>query len=490
MRPPALRRALGALTAIALACAAVSCRQPDESAIQVAVIGSGAPRIADPASGALDPAAAVLLANTAQGLVRFDANGQIEPGLAERWTVTNDGLSYIFRLATAEWPGGGRITAEQVARALRRQLAPRSENPLRDAFGAVDEIVAMTDRVIEIRLSAPRPNLLQLLAQPELAILRNGQGTGPFTAAEREGRIVLTRETAEGENARLEEVRLRALTAPQAVTAFARGDADLVLGGTFADLAYARRPQVGDDQLQFDPVAGLFGLVPTRADGPLAEPEVRRLLSQALDRTSLVTSLNVPGLVPRATVLQPGLESLADPAAPPWLAVPIGDRRPDLISAADRLLEDAEQPRLRVFLPEGPGAELLLRRLSNDWGLLGIAVERAASRQAADLVLIDEVAPSSSPAWFLRHFRCGAAPVCDAEIDELLTAARTAPVGAQRAALFSQAAARIDELQLFIPLTAPVRWSLVAERVVGFAGNRFARHTLTGLGERPERQGE
>ena len=38
----------------------------------------------------------------------------------------------------------------------------------------------MTDRVIEIRLRAPRPNLLQLLAQPQLSIIREGQGTGPF----------------------------------------------------------------------------------------------------------------------------------------------------------------------------------------------------------------------------------------------------------------------------------------------------------------------
>ena len=38
----------------------------------------------------------------------------------------------------------------------------------------------MTDRVIEIRLGAPRPNLLQLLAQPEFAILRQTDG-GPLT---------------------------------------------------------------------------------------------------------------------------------------------------------------------------------------------------------------------------------------------------------------------------------------------------------------------
>jgi peptide/nickel transport system substrate-binding protein len=43
----------------------------------------------------------------------------------------------------------------------------------------------------------------------------------------------------------------------------------------------------------------------------------------------------------------------------------------------------------------------------------------------------------------------------------------------------------MDQAVLFIPLTAPVRWSLVSSRVKGFAGNRFARHTLTELQDSP-----
>jgi len=62
-----------------------------------------------------------------------------------------------------------------------------------------------------------------------------------------------------------------------------------------------------------------------------------------------------------------------------------------------------------------------------------------------------------------------------------MDSARQTPVPAQRSALLSQAAARLDELQLFIPIAAPVRWSLVSARVLGFAGNRYARHTLTDL---------
>jgi peptide/nickel transport system substrate-binding protein len=58
------------------------------------------------------------------------------------------------------------------------------------------------------------------------------------------------------------------------------------------------------------------------------------------------------------------------------------------------------------------------------------------------------------------------------------------PVAAQRYALLVEAAARIDDSQLFIPITAPVRWSLVSGRVQNFAGNRYARHTLTDLEEK------
>ncbi|HJR82659.1 MAG TPA: ABC transporter substrate-binding protein, partial [Sphingomicrobium sp.] len=178
-RPSRLR-----LSLLALAVLLASCRQPEGGKTEVTVIGAEPPSLVDPALGPLTAPQAVLLSNVAQGLVRFDASGQIVPGLAERWNVTDDGLSYIFRLQSGEWPGGGKITAQQVARLLRRQIASRSDNPLKDTLGAVDQIIAMTDRVIEISLKAPRPNLLSLLAQPELAVVYEEHGSGPFRIAE------------------------------------------------------------------------------------------------------------------------------------------------------------------------------------------------------------------------------------------------------------------------------------------------------------------
>src|SRR4029434_301594 len=124
MRSAMPRLLLAAIVALAVA----GCDGQNEEALDVTVIGKGRPVLADPAASTLSQPNEVMLSNVAQGLVRFDARGQIDPGLAERWNVSDDGLSYIFRLASGEWPSGRKITAHQAARILRRTLATSSNN--------------------------------------------------------------------------------------------------------------------------------------------------------------------------------------------------------------------------------------------------------------------------------------------------------------------------------------------------------------------------
>jgi peptide/nickel transport system substrate-binding protein len=479
-----MRRLIALLFLSTLALVPAACRKQPEGSLKIVVIG-GEPKLRDPALGPLPPSDAVLLQNVAQGLVQFDATGNIVPGLAERWNLSDDGLSYIFRIASRSWPDGTKITAQQVARILKRQLTERSRNPLKDSVGAVEDVVAMTDRVIEIRLVAPRPNLLSLLAQPEFAILKGTDGTGPFKpvwTGGPGGELRLSRDipVGEDEEPQHEQVTLSGGDASDAITGFAGGKSDLVLGGTFLDLPLAQRAKLPRNSLRFDPASGLFGLVPISARPPFDNPDVRRLLSQALDRGNFVGALGVPGLAARATVLEPGLDGTSAPTPPAWFATAPGDRLPALRAQADHLF-GKNKPVIEISLPKGMGAELLLAELRRDWSLLGLGVEEAPSPESADFVLVDEVAPSASPSWFVRRFRCGIAPVCDSQADQLMDAARTASVPAQRYALLAQAAARIDDMQLFLPITAPVRWSLVSNRVQDFAGNRYARHTLTGL---------
>ena len=479
-----------ALLAFAAILGSTACRRPEPGSTDVVVIGDR-PKLADPAAAPLAASDAVLLANVAQGLVRFDARGQIEAALAERWNVSDDGLNYIFRLQSGNWPGGRRIDAKDVARLLNRQLRRTSLNPLRDTLGAVTEVVAMTDRVVEIRLGAPRPNLLQLLAQPEFAITRDGEGTGPFALlpGKPEDPLHLRRTTPglDGDGEVIANVDLSGLPAPSAVARFKAGEADQLLGGTFSDLPVARGAGLAREAFRFDPVAGLFALVPARATGPIADPELRSLLSRAIDREALVAAFDVEGLTPRTTLLQPGLDGIGNPAAPGWTLTPLAQRRPALLLEANRLFGRAPRPVLTIAFPAGPGSTLLFNRLADDLAPLGIGLKPAAKGEAVDLMLVDEVAPSTSPAWFVRRLRCDRVPLCDPEIDALANAARETVSPQQRAQFFALAARRIDERLLLIPLTAPIRWSLVSPAVPGFTENRFGRHTLIGLAIKPTR---
>jgi peptide/nickel transport system substrate-binding protein len=485
------RSLMVAVTGATLALCA--CGKQEEGVTRVAAIGP-APRLVETVTAPLSPGDALVRETMAQGLVRFDERGQVIPGLAERWNVSDDGLSYIFRLQTGEWPDGRKIRADEVARILSRQLRPASTNPLKDTLGAVSEIVAMTDRVIEIRLMAPRPNLLQLLAQPEFGLVRASVGTGPFhvpTADEAAGftqdesdkgaLLLAHRIRIPDADDPIERVRIGGGSAPTLVAAFADGKLDLVIGGTVDDLPIALAQKMPRGALRFDPVAGLFGLAPTKRNDELQEADVRRLLSRAIDRSALINGLRVGGLVPRATLLQAGLEGIGQPAQPIWLGQPANERRRELVAEARRLFGATDRPTLRIAIPGGPGGKYLLARLGYDWAPLGIKVERAPSPASADLVWVDEVAPSSSPAWFLRRFRCSIAPICVEQAEELLASARATLDSQQRAALFIEAAGLMDRAQLFIPIAAPIRWSLASGRVPGFAENPFARHSLVGL---------
>jgi peptide/nickel transport system substrate-binding protein len=472
-----------ATAALALA----ACGDEEKGPVRVSAIG-GEPRLANPNREPLDAASSFLVEATAQGLVRFNAAGEIEPALAQRWIVSDDGLSYIFRITRTAPPGGERITAEQVAARLRAAMSPASRNPLKPLLGAVAEIVAMTDEVIEISLKSPRPTFLQLLAQPEMAVIRGGAGLGPYRAERGAGGAMLltlprppeeAQEDGPAEPAQAPPVLLRGEAAALSVARFVSGEADLVVGGRAGDLPIAAAARPAGTALVFDPVNGLFGLVFAAREGPLATPEVRHALSMAIDRAALVAALRVPGLQARETILPPGLEGVVQPAAAPWSAIPLAERR----SAAREVLGRAVPERLtvKIELPEGPGYRLLFAHLRRDLATVGVAAVRASAAEAADLRFVDSVAPAAMATWYLRHFSCGGSSVCDPAADEMLAAARIAPNLAGRRALLANADRIMTDAAPFIPLTAPVRWSLVSPRLTGFRPNPFARHPAAEL---------
>lgn len=58
------------------------------------------------------------------GLVDLSADGQVIPGVAERWEMAPDGLTYTFHLRESQWSDGRPVTADDFVYALRYFVTP------------------------------------------------------------------------------------------------------------------------------------------------------------------------------------------------------------------------------------------------------------------------------------------------------------------------------------------------------------------------------
>ncbi|MEN2787385.1 ABC transporter substrate-binding protein [Sphingomonas qilianensis] len=473
-----------ALLIAALLLAACDARR-DAGQIVVSAIG-GDLRVDQPEPKDPDFARRVMLDATAQGLVRFDAAGQVEPGIAERWIVIDNGMSYIFRLRDATWQDGKPVTAAQVVTLLRRRLAG-SGNALRPFLSAIDEIVEMTPQVIEVRLNRPRPDLLKLFAQPDMAIFRARPpgGSGPLrvismarqqTVLRADVDLTRSPDDVAPPDAR-NDVRLRAERAALAVARFAAGKSDLVSGGSFADWPLLATVDIAPINRRLDPAAGLFGLAVTERSGFLAEAAHRAVIAAAIDRPAVLAAFT-PAWLPVNQLLPEQLDSAALPVAPAWASIPADAR----LANARRMVAawQATHPgqlTLRIALPSGPGATLLYGRIGASLRAMGIQPARVGHKDPADLRLIDAVAPYDSARWYLAT----ACAPCGTEASDAIESARLAPDAATRALRIAAADSALAADSAFIPLARPLRWSLVAVRLDRWQGNARAWHPLNHL---------
>lgn len=470
--------------------AAAACgRQESEGPIRVSAIG-GPPTLVDPNRKAPDVAQQALLTAVAEPLVAYDETGQIAPALAQRWIVTSDGLSAIFRLRRVSWPEAGPVTSQEIARRVRAMLAPASRNPLRDAFDSIEEINPTTPDVIEFRLTTPRPPLFELLAQPEASMLsRRMQGTGPFRIDRREGEVLhlKPREVEPDTSAAgmVQDIELRGERASRAILRFTRGEADLVLGGTYKDWPLLRVAQPQDRAVRLDPAEGLFGLLVQRSEGFLSEPENRQALAMAIDRDAMLATMEAPGWAGMLTVLPRRFRSASDPAYPVWAALDIAGR----VEEASRRVaawnaENPGQVTVRLWLPEGPGSNLLFGRLAADWRRIGVETVRSELADA-DLRLLDQVAPAGSALWYLSSVACPSRQACADDAVTSLDGARKSLSLAERGTQLATADRAIADAGFWVPLARPLRWSLVSPRLNLFRPNARALHPLTRLRSEP-----
>lgn len=465
----------------------------DETVVDVAFIG--APNALDGSGLRLSVPGQHVRAATREGLVALDADGEIVPAIAERWIVTDDGSSYIFRLRNSDWPEGGPITGTAVRDQLRRTIDRLADTSLGLDLTQIAQIRAMTGRVVEIRLKTPMPDFLHLLAQPELGLERNGRGTGPFDLTQQDGQAVLTpvppstRGLPEAEEwrATMREIRVEALSATDAVEGFNTGRFDLVLNGTVADLPLANVGALSSGTVRLDAAQGLFGLEFSHDDGFLANPANREAISLAIDRTELIQPFNIGGWVATTRIIPAGLPGGGEDAAERWENLSIANRR---ARAANRVAAweaaRGNDLTLRIYLPQGPGSDRLFTQVAKALAEAGISSRRAERRNASDLALKDRLARYGAPRWYLNQFNCRIAPgPCSPEADALVRRSLTVADPAERAEMLAEAERLLLGANVFVPFGAPIRWSLVRGGVTGFEENRWSVHPLFPLSQRP-----
>src|SRR5215475_8425180 len=123
------------------------------------------------------PGNAVYQAAMYDSLVGFDlAQGGIGPGVAERWVMAEDGLSWVFYLRPGQtFHNGDPLTAHDVKFSLERQMSPKSlaaaAASMRRSIKSIDVVDDLTVRVNTNEPQLGLPAALSRAVAPEGSIM-------------------------------------------------------------------------------------------------------------------------------------------------------------------------------------------------------------------------------------------------------------------------------------------------------------------------------
>lgn len=459
----------------------------------------GEPATLDPAR-AEDAAAATAVYQLFEGLTRKTAKG-IEPGAAERWDVSPDGLKYVFHLRDARWSNGTPLTADDFEFAWKRLLDPASPAPyayqlfvlkgaeayhradprryspaglaaLRDAVG----VRALDERTLEVELRAPAPYFPEIAAffacmpVPRKAVEADPRGwwaeperfagNGPFRLGERRRErwtLVKNELYWDRRSVSLKRIDLSTVSDPgTALGMFEGGEIDMAMPRQVPLLEVPRLLESG--QARQAPLLATYFLAFNTARPPFHDARVRRAFSLAIDRRELVERA-VQGLPhPAAAFVPPGIRN-------PATGVDFRTEGGGSLPAADpetarALLAQAGYPggrgfpRVRVLYNlEGEHRDVVAV-LAEMWRRnLGVEVEAVGqdwrtyvqSRNSGDfhVVRMGWIGDYADPSAFLDLFAGGdprnASRWRNARYDALLEEARRTPDAGARMALFHRA---------------------------------------------------
>ncbi len=289
-----------------------------------------------------------------EGLTTFNAQGKSGPGMAESWTISEDGKTYTFKIRpNAKWSDGRRLTAHDFVDSWKRTLSPETaasynyqlfyvKNAESFAAGRITDfsqvgVRALDDHTLEVTLENPTPFFLDLCATPPLQpvpvdrikefgddwvkpgkIVSNGAYVLEDWRINERIRLRKNSNYWNSKKVALESVEaLPISTATVAFNFYAGGLADLIVDKNLT-------PNALLDELKRTPAfhsapfLGIYFLRFNCSKPPFNDARVRRAFAMAVDKRRIVEKITRAGELPATSFVPPGVEGYASPDGLPY----------------------------------------------------------------------------------------------------------------------------------------------------------------------------
>ncbi len=466
------------------------------------------------------------------GLTQSAPDGTAAPGMAETWSVSDDGLVWTFNLREAVWSDGQPVTAEDFVFSLRRVLDPETASEYASLIyliknaQAVNEgkapltalgVRAVDARTLEITLEHPAPYLPELTKHhvlypvPKHAVERFGKdwmqprnfvGNGPYTLVDwRLGdhvRAVKNPRFYEADKVCIDQVYYyptnNAISAERRVL---RGELDINTDIQSNRIAWLRENPQSRPYVRVNTYLGVAYLAFNAGDKAvtpaLRDPRVRRALSMAIDRDFITGKLLRGGQLPAYSFVPPGVANYVDQPAQPYWATWSFERRQ---AEARRLLREAgfgpERPlELEIKHRNTPDPMTFMPAVQADWAEIGVKATlsqnetqiayqsyRLRDFDVADAAWIADYNDAMS-FLYLQQSSTGAQNYGDyanPAYDALLAKADNEPDAARRADYLAQAERIMLADAPIAPIYFYVNKNLVSPNVTGWVDNLVDHH--------------
>lgn len=467
-----------------------------------------------------------ILGDAFEGLVALDAKGEPIPGMAETWEISADGLTYTFHLRGGlVWSDGTPLTVDDIIAGYRRAFDPataaqladlaysiKNAKPIAEGKLAPDQLgIAAPDVfTIVITLEAPRLTFLQLSAQfplffpvPRHVLAEAGDdwvkpGTmvsnGPYSLAEwvpgDHIRLVRNPRYWDAAHVALDEVLYYPVEDANAgLKRFRAGEIDWMTDFPIGQYEWLKANM--PDRTFVYPISNVFFLSINQRKPQFADLRVRRALSLAIDRDTIVRKIFYDmGTAAAYSIIPPSVPGWTTPEGADFGATPLTARQDE----ARRLLAEAG------YGPDNPLAfELdfataesnrrLAPALASMWQAVGVNATPQFSETKVLFQMLREhdfdLAASSwnafaDPEFYVDLTRTDSdrnySGWSNADYDRLIAEAIIELDPARRLDLYRQADAIEASNVALIPLTYGVSRNLVQTYVKGFVSNPTNTH--------------